>query len=141
MESSTCNNAADVIQRGWCTCDDVSMVLLPMPQENNNAGVQHKKSSAALGRVEPPAFTSAANYSATQTVEVIAAGPALNTNGKPRARRGSATDPQSVYARVIINAALQKPMIGKPSETPDGSAVSSSGIVNDERWCFEENFQ
>jgi len=99
-----------------CTCDDgddVYMVSLPMPQENNNnAGVQqHKKSSAALGRVEPPAFTSAANYSATQTVEVIAAGPALNTNGKPRARRGSATDPQSVYARVTINAALQKPMV------------------------------
>ena len=102
-----CNNAADVIQRGWCTCADVFMVLLPMPQENNNAGVQHRKTSAALGRVEPPAFTSAANYSATQTVEVIAAGPALNTNGKPRARRGSATDPQSVYARVIINAALK----------------------------------
>lgn len=99
MESSTCNKAADV-----CTCEDVYMVLLPMPQENNNAGVQHKKSSAAaLGRVEPPAFTSAANYSATQTVEVIAAGPALNTNGKPRARRGSATDPQSVYARVSNN--------------------------------------
>lgn len=39
-------------------------------------------------------------YSAKQTVEVMAAGPALNTNGKPRARRGSATDPQSVYARV-----------------------------------------
>ena len=119
MESSTYNKAADV-----CTCEDVYMVLLPMPQENNNAGVQHKKSSAAaLGRVEPPAFTSAANYSATQTVEVIAAGPALNTNGKPRARRGSATDPQSVYARVIINAVFYNPKIGKPSDTPDGCDI------------------
>lgn len=28
-------------------------------------------------------------------------------------------------------------MIGKPSETPDGSSVlSSSGRVNDERWCM-----
>ncbi len=27
-------------------------------------------------------------------------GPALNTNGKPRAQRGSPTDPQSIYARV-----------------------------------------
>lgn len=30
---------------------------------------------------------------------LITAGPALNTTFKPRARRGSATDPQSVYAR------------------------------------------
>ena len=38
----------------------------------------------------------------SQAMECIAVGPALNTNGKPRARRGSATDPQSVYARVNI---------------------------------------
>lgn len=37
---------------------------------------------------------------ASQAMELFAIGPALNTNGKPRARRGSATDPQSVYARV-----------------------------------------
>jgi hypothetical protein len=37
---------------------------------------------------------------ASQAVDIMAIGPALNTNGKPRARRGSATDPQSVYARV-----------------------------------------
>ncbi|KAG0610729.1 hypothetical protein M758_7G087100 [Ceratodon purpureus] len=36
---------------------------------------------------------------ASQAMDIIAIGPALNTNGKPRARRGSATDPQSVYAR------------------------------------------
>lgn len=47
-----------------------------------------------------PVEPALATYSAKQTVEVMAAGPALNTNGKPRARRGSATDPQSVYARV-----------------------------------------
>jgi hypothetical protein len=41
----------------------------------------------------PPSTTS-------QAMEIFALGPALNTNGKPRARRGSATDPQSVYARV-----------------------------------------
>ncbi|KAJ7223874.1 hypothetical protein O6H91_Y464800 [Diphasiastrum complanatum] len=36
---------------------------------------------------------------ASQLTDVGVAGVALNTNGKPRARRGSATDPQSVYAR------------------------------------------
>lgn len=36
---------------------------------------------------------------AAQAMELFAMGPALNTNGRPRARRGSATDPQSVYAR------------------------------------------
>ncbi|CAM6028922.1 unnamed protein product [Sphagnum balticum] len=34
-----------------------------------------------------------------EVMDMIAVGPALNTNGKPRARRGSATDPQSIYAR------------------------------------------
>lgn len=41
-----------------------------------------------------------ANSAASQAMELFAIGPALNTNGKPRARRGSATDPQSIYARV-----------------------------------------
>ncbi|XP_024367322.1 uncharacterized protein [Physcomitrium patens] len=36
---------------------------------------------------------------ASQAMDIIVIGPALNTNGKPRAKRGSATDPQSVYAR------------------------------------------
>ncbi|XP_073389066.1 uncharacterized protein [Physcomitrium patens] len=35
----------------------------------------------------------------SQAMDIIAVGPALNTNGRPRAKRGSATDPQSVYAR------------------------------------------
>ena len=39
-------------------------------------------------------------YNGPSAMDMIALGPALNTNGKPRARRGSATDPQSVYARV-----------------------------------------
>jgi hypothetical protein len=33
-------------------------------------------------------------------------GTTLNSNGKTRASRGSATDPQSLYARVINNASL-----------------------------------
>lgn len=43
--------------------------------------------------------SSSISSSASQAMELFAMGPALNTNGKPRARRGSATDPQSVYAR------------------------------------------
>ena len=35
-------------------------------------------------------------------------GPALNLNGKTRASRGSATDPQSLYARVRNSPALYK---------------------------------
>lgn len=42
----------------------------------------------------------------SQAMEIYAIGPALNTNGKPRARRGSATDPQSVYARVSHKISL-----------------------------------
>ena len=44
--------------------------------------------------------TSRGGSLASQAMDITAIGPALNTNGKPRARRGSATDPQSVYARV-----------------------------------------
>lgn len=40
------------------------------------------------------------SLTASQPMDIIAIGPALNTDGKPRAKRGSATDPQSVYARV-----------------------------------------
>ncbi|CAK9260330.1 unnamed protein product [Sphagnum jensenii] len=45
--------------------------------------------------------TSSSSCSSLQleVMDMIAVGPALNTNGKPRARRGSATDPQSIYAR------------------------------------------
>lgn len=52
--------------------------------------------SHRLGKLEytPSSLT------ASQALDMMAIGPALNTNGKPRARRGSATDPQSVYARV-----------------------------------------
>nr|XP_024398939.1 uncharacterized protein LOC112293574 isoform X4 [Physcomitrium patens] len=39
------------------------------------------------------------SLTASQPMDIIAIGPALNTDGKPRAKRGSATDPQSVYAR------------------------------------------
>ncbi len=45
--------------------------------------------------------TSSCSNLQLEVMDMIAVGPALNTNGKPRARRGSATDPQSIYARVI----------------------------------------
>ncbi|EFJ36606.1 hypothetical protein SELMODRAFT_404767 [Selaginella moellendorffii] len=44
-------------------------------------------------------WSSPTNESKHKLSSVNFAGPALNTNGKPRAKRGSATDPQSVYAR------------------------------------------
>jgi hypothetical protein len=43
--------------------------------------------------------SSSSSLSFEVSMDMIAVGPALNTNGKPRARRGSATDPQSIYAR------------------------------------------
>jgi hypothetical protein len=42
----------------------------------------------------------AAHQKVTQTTSGRALGPALNTNLKPRARQGSANDPQSIAARV-----------------------------------------
>ncbi|MCO5604878.1 hypothetical protein L7F22_059052 [Adiantum nelumboides] len=50
----------------------------------------HKKQCAT------PATKDTMNKEDQSSLEV---GPALNTNGRPRAKRGSATDPQSVYAR------------------------------------------
>lgn len=41
------------------------------------------------------------NVSQESNADEKTSGPALNLNGKTRANRGAATDPQSLYARVI----------------------------------------
>lgn len=66
-----------------------------------------QSNAAFLGRVSDPQFHaslgSGYGIGTSSSVDIHSSvGPALNTNGKPRARRGSATDPQSVYARVSI---------------------------------------
>lgn len=52
----------------------------------------------AVPAVESSFLMVASNIEPTLSSSV--AGTLCNTNGKPRARRGSATDPQSLYARV-----------------------------------------
>ncbi|KAG6541026.1 hypothetical protein Mapa_017599 [Marchantia paleacea] len=63
-----------------------------------------QSNAAFLGRVSDPKFHaslgSGYGIGTSSGLDIHSSvGPALNTNGKPRARRGSATDPQSVYAR------------------------------------------
>jgi hypothetical protein len=48
-----------------------------------------------------------------------ALGPALNTNLKPRARQGSANDPQSVAARVKISLKLFMKFMSSIVKLPD----------------------
>lgn len=66
--------------------------------QNPRAGSQllELKSNACNNKIT----SSSSSLSFEVSMDMIAVGPALNTNGKPRARRGSATDPQSIYARV-----------------------------------------
>lgn len=59
-------------------------------------------SDQTLRGAELRSYSHSSSLAASQAMDIIAIGPALNTNGKPRARRGSATDPQSVYARVRL---------------------------------------
>jgi len=54
--------------------------------------------AAGCSRLEE--ISNAAHQKVTQTTGGRALGPALNTNLKPRARQGSANDPQSIAARV-----------------------------------------
>ncbi|XP_024540519.1 transcription factor bHLH84 [Selaginella moellendorffii] len=55
-----------------------------------------QESRGLESRTKSSVTLSAPEESSTVT---SALGPALNTDGKPRAKRGSATDPQSIYAR------------------------------------------
>ncbi|KAJ7548779.1 hypothetical protein O6H91_07G026600 [Diphasiastrum complanatum] len=64
-------------------------------QSNKRLCVQN----SALKRAEAKPVISNSEFASQVTEAGASVGPALNTNGKPRARRGSATDPQSVYAR------------------------------------------
>jgi hypothetical protein len=66
--------------------------------------------------------SSSSSLSFEVSMDMIAVGPALNTNGKPRARRGSATDPQSIYARVSSKKSSwsEYPHETASSEAPGG---------------------
>ena len=64
-------------------------------EEDNNAGSDGQSSSSC---------SSEDDSNASQELNGESKGSAaLNSNGKTRASRGSATDPQSLYARVTIN--------------------------------------
>ncbi|KAG0578583.1 hypothetical protein M758_4G031100 [Ceratodon purpureus] len=68
----------------------------PAPKRPHLQAIDH---GAALWRNAHAHRSLCPPPASSQAMEIYAIGPALNTNGKPRARRGSATDPQSVYAR------------------------------------------
>jgi hypothetical protein len=83
--------------------------LWPANEDNNISGFLHKKPiakwpvAAVEGCSRLEAVSSLAHHTvATQnkTSNARTLGPALNTNLKPRARQGSANDPQSIAARV-----------------------------------------
>jgi hypothetical protein len=73
-------------------------------KNNNQGGNMNKKpmqkwqGGAGCSRLEE--ISNAAHQKVTQNTSGRALGPALNTNLKPRARQGSANDPQSIAARV-----------------------------------------
>jgi hypothetical protein len=75
--------------------------------------------------------TSSSSCSSLQleVMDMIAVGPALNTNGKPRARRGSATDPQSIYARVINHKSSVTPKCHSIHPFENSSPCTPS-------WCW-----
>lgn len=60
--------------------------------------MQKWQGAAGCSRLEE--ISNAAHQKVTQNTSGRALGPALNTNLKPRARQGSANDPQSIAARV-----------------------------------------
>jgi hypothetical protein len=78
---------------GMLTMIYVTVRMLVQMQMEDHSGLQWAHTQA-------PNRAEWGTSSPTITREVMALGPALNTNGQPRASRGSATDPQSVYARV-----------------------------------------
>jgi len=74
------------------------------PDDKNQGGSMNKKPmqkwQGAPGCSRLEEISAAAHQKVTQTTSGRALGPALNTNLKPRARQGSANDPQSIAARV-----------------------------------------
>ncbi|KAI5078378.1 hypothetical protein GOP47_0006049 [Adiantum capillus-veneris] len=69
------------------------------PPHSNSSAPPHEIFDSQLQKKQraTPATKEALNNEDQATSGEV--GPALNTNGRPRAKRGSATDPQSVYAR------------------------------------------
>lgn len=65
-------------------------------EESNNPGPDHGQSSSSYSSEDDNA-SQESNGGATSETKASAA---VNLNGKTRAGRGSATDPQSLYARV-----------------------------------------
>ncbi|CAM6103483.1 unnamed protein product [Calypogeia fissa] len=74
--------------------------LANLPSEHQR-NLWQLQSQALFGRLPANFLIGGSDLSNSGSVLDMntAVGPALNTNGRPRARRGSATDPQSVYAR------------------------------------------
>lgn len=74
-------------------------VTLATDEEDSNAALYGQSSCSYSS--EDDSNTSQERNGGTSSSSKGSA--ALNTNGKARARRGSATDPQSLYARVITH--------------------------------------
>lgn len=88
-----------------------NFILFQESESNNQGGLQGKKpiqkwvGMEGCSRLE--VISAAAHNKVSQsTSSGRALGPALNTNLKPRARQGSANDPQSIAARVLTQTTL-----------------------------------
>lgn len=90
-----------------------------MPKSKKRAGSKKRQKQASNGKDEESNTQSTSSYSSEDDNASLESNggltsdtkpsAAVNLNGKTRASRGSATDPQSLYARVITQAQLALP--------------------------------